>query len=116
MARRFEIDGDITRQYRRFNAVGAQHTVRLLPPSDEDDTDPVSNFLARLNDLLDHALQNVGDSDMVGITIRNEVNQNEKPIGISFRCKDRLSGEVIWNVFEKCLSQIRDITLWINCS
>jgi len=38
---------------------------------------------------------------MVGITIQNHVNQNDKPIGISFRRKDQLSGEVIWSVFEK---------------
>jgi len=38
---------------------------------------------------------------MVGITIKNQLNQNDKPIGISFRRKDQLSGEVIWSVFEK---------------
>jgi len=35
---------------------------------------------------------------MVGITIQN---QNDKPIEISFRRNDQLSGEVIWSVFEK---------------
>ena len=29
---KFTIDGKITRQYRRFNAVGTELTVRLLPP------------------------------------------------------------------------------------
>ena len=29
---KFTIDGEITRQYRRFNAVGTELTVRLLPP------------------------------------------------------------------------------------
>jgi len=38
---------------------------------------------------------------MVGITIQNQVNQNDKPIGISFRRKDQLSVEVIWSVFVK---------------
>jgi hypothetical protein len=38
---------------------------------------------------------------MVGMTIQNRVNQNDKPIGISFRRKDQLSGDVIWSVFEK---------------
>jgi hypothetical protein len=38
---------------------------------------------------------------MVGITIQNEVNQNDKPIGISFRYKDQVSEDVIWSVFEK---------------
>jgi hypothetical protein len=38
---------------------------------------------------------------MVGIAIRNEINQSDKPIGISFRRRDQISGNVIWNVFEK---------------
>ena len=99
MDTRFKIEGEITRQYRRFNAVGTQLTVRLLPPPDEEN--PVSHFLASVNDLFQHALQGVSDSDMLGIIIQNEVNQNDKPMGISFRRKDQLSGEVIWSVFEK---------------
>jgi len=61
----------------------------------------VGHFLASVNDLFEYALQDVGDDDMVGITIQNQVNQNNKPIGISFRRKDHLPGEVIWSVFEK---------------
>jgi len=38
---------------------------------------------------------------MVGLTIRNEVNMQDKAIGISFRRKDQLSDEVIWSVFNK---------------
>jgi hypothetical protein len=38
---------------------------------------------------------------MVGVTIRNVVNVQDKAIGISFRRKDELSEDVIWNVFEK---------------
>ena len=34
--RGFTVDDEITRQYRRFNAVGTQLTVRLLPPSSDD--------------------------------------------------------------------------------
>jgi len=54
-----------------------------------------------VNELFEYELQDVSDGDMVGITIQNQVNQNDKPIGISFRRKDQLSGEVIWSVFEK---------------
>jgi len=82
MAHRFELDSTITRQYRRFNAIGTQITVRLLPPS--NNVDPVNNFLASVNDLFEHVLQNVSDIDMVGMTIHNQVNQSDKPIGISF--------------------------------
>ena len=48
---------------------------------------------------------------MVGITIQNEVNQNDKAIGISFRRKDQLSGDVIWSVLEKVACQIPDLML-----
>jgi len=55
----------------------------------------VGDFLASVNELFQYSLQDVSDSDMVGITIQNQVNQKDKPIGISFRRKDQLSGEVI---------------------
>jgi hypothetical protein len=35
---------------------------------------------------------------MVGVTIRNEVNEHDKPVGFSFRRKDQVSRDVIWNV------------------
>ena len=35
------------------------------------------------------------------LAIPNQVNQNDKPIGISFRRKDQLSGDVIWSVLER---------------
>ena len=99
MTRRFEMDGKITRKYRRFNAVGTQLTMRLLPPS--DDRDSVSHFLTSVYDLFENSLQDASDKDMVGITIQNEINQSDIPGGISFRRKDQLSVDVIWSVFEK---------------
>jgi len=37
----------------------------------------------------------------VGITISNEVEVKDRAIGISFRRKDQITGDVIWSVFEK---------------
>jgi hypothetical protein len=54
-----------------------------------------------VNDLFEYALRNSEDSDMVGITIHNEVNLLDKAIGISFRRKDQVTDEVIWSVFSK---------------
>jgi len=61
---------------RRLSAVGNQLTMSKIPLS--DDEDPVSHFLASVNDLFDHALQNVSDSDMVGMIIQNHLNENDK--------------------------------------
>ena len=102
LARRFEVLHKITREYRRYNAVGRQLAVRLIPPS--DNSNPVAHFLASVNDLFEHTLRDVDDSDKAGITIQNQVNQNDKPIGISYRRKDHLSADLIWSVFER-LSQ-----------
>jgi hypothetical protein len=38
---------------------------------------------------------------MVGITISNEENVQDKAIGISFRRRDQLSPDVIWSGFGK---------------
>jgi hypothetical protein len=70
----FSNDAEITRQYRRFSATGTLLTVRLLPPPDSDaddgsentdadntDTDPMSHFMASMNDLIDYALKDFAD-------------------------------------------------------
>jgi hypothetical protein len=38
---------------------------------------------------------------MVGITISNTENVQDKAIGLSFRRKDQLSEEVLWSVFDR---------------
>ena len=101
MDSRFTIFDEITRQYRRFNTVGTQLTARLLPPSDK--SDPISHFLDSVNDLCKHALRKCNNSDMVGISIRNETDIKDKAIGISFRRKDQLSTDVVLNVWEKVI-------------
>jgi hypothetical protein len=69
MAHRFEIVRELHRVYRRFGATGMQFTVRLNPPTDLD-LNPVDDFLASMDDVFEHVLQGVQDSDMVGIAIR----------------------------------------------
>jgi len=98
---RFTIDGEISRQYRRFSTEGTQLTVRLLPPHEGEDSNPMSHFIASVTDLFEYALRNCDDSDMVGITITNEDNVSDKAIGISFRRKDQITSEVIWSVLGK---------------
>jgi hypothetical protein len=100
MERKFSIIDEITKEYRRFNTVGTHLTVLLLPPPEGDEIDPVSYFMASVSNLWEHALQNCDDSDMIGITIRNELNMTEKAIGISFRRKDQLSTDVILNIWQ----------------
>ena len=46
-------------------------------PSSCPDANTVDHFLDSVNDLFEHALQHVGDGDMVGFAIHNKSNQNE---------------------------------------
>jgi hypothetical protein len=61
----------------------------------------MTHFLTSVNELFLYVVQHLNDSDMVAITIRNEVNQQEKAIRFSFRRKDQICGDVIYSVFEK---------------
>jgi hypothetical protein len=54
---RFLIASEIQRRYQRFNAVGTQLTVQLLPPSIGEDTNPVTHFLASVTDMLEYAVR-----------------------------------------------------------
>jgi hypothetical protein len=38
---------------------------------------------------------------MVGISIHNADNQQDRPVGLSFRRRDQISRDVLWSVFEK---------------
>ena len=92
---RFTIDSETERQYSRFNARGTELTVRLLPPAVEENPDTITHFQAIVNDLFEYAFRNSEDSDMVRVTIHNEINLLDKAIGISFGLKDQLSEEEI---------------------
>jgi len=72
--RRFTIDQELTREYRRFNAEGKQLTVRLLPSFQGEDSNPKSHFEASVAELFEYALRDCEDSDIIGVRISNEVN------------------------------------------
>jgi hypothetical protein len=94
----FTIEEEINSQYRLFNALGTQLTLRLLP---SEDSNPMSHFLASDSDLFEHTLQNCDDYDMVGITISNKENVQDRAIWISSRRRDQLTPDVISSVFGK---------------
>ena len=93
---RFKVEEEQTRLYRRFNAQGTQLTVCFLPPPEGQDSNPTSHFLDSVTELFDYALRDLEDSDMVGITISNEVEVKDRALGISFRRRDQITGDVIW--------------------
>jgi len=53
-----------------------------------------------------------GRGKLFGTFLYNQVNQNHKRFGISFRRKDQLSTDVYGVCFTKSPSQIKDLMLW----
>jgi hypothetical protein len=62
MYNHFEIISERVSEYKRFNAAETQITVRLKPHSGTE-PDPVSHFLASVNEFFEYALRDVSDSD-----------------------------------------------------
>jgi hypothetical protein len=93
MSQRFEKLNENRREYRRFNAIGTQLTVRLNPQP-EPGINPVYLFLSGMNELFEHPLPGARDSDMIAVAIRNDFNQNNVAIGICFRRRDQLYADV----------------------
>jgi hypothetical protein len=114
MSRYFTVQNEITRHYRRFNAEGRQLTVRMTAPPSASAAiqDPARHFAEIVDELFEYSLRDLDPSDVLGISIHNADNQQDKPIGLSFRRRDQISRDVLWSVLE--VTQItQDIRFWI---
>jgi hypothetical protein len=109
MARYFTVQNEVTRHYRRFNAEGTELTVRMLaPPPGSAATRYSDRYFANgMDELFEYLLRDLEPSDMVSISIHNADNQQDKPIGLSFRRMDDISRDVLWSVFEVTQSNFR---------
>jgi len=82
MTRRYEKMDRNTRQYRWYNVLERQITLRLKHPS--CNTNTVAHFPGSRNDLIEHALRDIDDSDMVGMTNRSSSNPQRISIELTF--------------------------------
>ena len=99
MSRYSTVGNEITHQYRRYNAEGRELTVRLtvLPPS----STAAGHFNDSMDALFEYFLRDLQASDMVGISIDNADNQQDRSIGLSFRRRHQISRDVPCSVFEE---------------
>jgi hypothetical protein len=59
------------------------------------------HFADSVDEVFEYSLRDLQPGDMVGISIHNADNQQDRPVGLSFRRRDQISREVLWSVFEK---------------
>jgi hypothetical protein len=64
-----------------FNAMGTADGATVTP-ADPDSTDRMSHFIDTLNDILEYAMYDLSDFDMVGLTIRNDENVADSAVAI----------------------------------
>ena len=94
----FTVQNEITRYYRRFNTEGRELTVRLTAPPPKSTA--ARHLADSVNALFEYSLRDLQHSDMGGTSIHNADNQQDRPIGLSFRRRDQISRDVLWSVFE----------------
>ena len=51
--------------------------------------------------MTNYIVNDVRDIDLVGVRIRNRENVQDKVVGISFRRRDQLKPDVVWDVLGK---------------
>ena len=74
-------------------------TVRLPSPPTARDT--ARHFASSVDELIEYSLRDLEPGDMVGISIHNADNQQDRPICLSFGRREQISRQVLWSVFEK---------------
>ena len=101
MSRYFTVQNEITRRYRCINAERRQLRARLTSPPP---TSSAARYFAdSVDKLFEYLLHDLQPSDMVGISIQNSDNQQDRPIGLSFRRREQVSRGVLWSVLEKVM-------------
>jgi len=95
----FIIQNEITRHYRRFNGERRELKVRFTAPPPTSTA--ARHFAKSVDALFEYSLRDLQPSDMLGITIHNADNQQDRPVGLSFRKRDQISRDVLWSVFDK---------------
>jgi hypothetical protein len=84
MSRYFTVHDEFTRHYRRSNFEGRELTMRLIapPPASAAAQDPARYFADSVDELFDYSLRDLDPSDMVGISVQDADNRQDKPIGL----------------------------------
>ena len=93
----FRIISNREHDYPRFHVSGKTVVVQLtsvIAPN---------TFVDNLDNMLEYLLKDAEPYYMIGIKLYNEIQLGDKAIGLSFRRKDQISSEVMFQVLEKVI-------------
>jgi hypothetical protein len=92
----FIILGETSKSFPKFNATGLSMLIKFRAPGEEQE--PLSYLKERITALSNYLVVKVPDSDLVGISIRNSENLQDKLVGISLHRPDQFKPDIVWDV------------------
>jgi len=93
---------DVTfKSFPKFNTTGRSLLIKFNLPAEEHD--PTTYLKECIPALTNYLVDKVPDRDLVGLTIRNTENVQDKVVGISLRRRDQLKADVVWSVLGKVI-------------
>jgi hypothetical protein len=90
---------ETSKNFPKFNTTGQSLLIKFNNPGDEQE--PITYLKECITALTEYLVREVSDRDLVGLSIRNTENLQDKAIGISLRRLDQLKPDVVWSVLGK---------------
>jgi hypothetical protein len=91
----FDIIGETSKKFAKFNTTGKSLLIKFKPHNNEQAPDSyLSECIASLTNLVGE----IPGRDLVGLSIRNTKNLLDKAIGLSLRRRDQLRADVVLDV------------------
>jgi len=97
----FMILDETSKTFPKFNTTGRSLLIKFRSPGKEQET---STYLKECITALNYYLvDEVNDRDLVGLRKRNTENVQDKVVGISFRRREQLKPDLVWEITSKVI-------------
>ena len=95
----FDIIGETSKTFTKFNTTGRSLLIKFKSPTNEQN--PASYLSECIASLTNYLVGEIPGRDLVGISIRNTENLQDKAVGLSLRRRDQLRTDVVLDVLGK---------------
>jgi hypothetical protein len=97
----FIILDETSKSFTKFNTTGQSLLIKFRSPGEEQET---STYIKEcITALINYLVDEVNNRDLVGLRIRKTENVQDKVVGISFRRRDQLQPDLVWEIFSKVI-------------
>jgi hypothetical protein len=83
----------------KFNTTGRSLLIKFKFPGEEQE--PTAYLKECITALTNYLVDEVNDRDLVRLRIRNTENVQDKVVSISFRRRDQLKPDLVWDFFPR---------------